>query len=98
MSTQFFFPCFSLAIGLTKPLPDCIVDVESMNIFPVGWCEANGYPLTHLQKTVCECHILMDSFVSEMKTYALSLTFTSSKRKMFKWCKKNGVEFGDING
>uniref|UniRef100_A0A8C1KUY4 Scm-like with four MBT domains protein 2 n=1 Tax=Cyprinus carpio TaxID=7962 RepID=A0A8C1KUY4_CYPCA len=39
--------------GLTKPLPDCIVDVESMNIFPVGWCEANGYPLTHLQKTVC---------------------------------------------
>ncbi|XP_056116427.1 scm-like with four MBT domains protein 2 isoform X1 [Rhinichthys klamathensis goyatoka] len=39
--------------GLTKPLPDCIVDVESMNIFPVGWCEANGYPLTHVQKTVC---------------------------------------------
>uniref|UniRef100_A0A673IW35 SAM domain-containing protein n=1 Tax=Sinocyclocheilus rhinocerous TaxID=307959 RepID=A0A673IW35_9TELE len=41
--------------GLTKPQPDCIVDVESMNIFPVGWCEANGYPLTHLLKTVCEC-------------------------------------------
>ncbi|XP_016418756.1 scm-like with four MBT domains protein 2 [Sinocyclocheilus rhinocerous] len=39
--------------GLTKPLPDCIVDVESMNIFPVGWCEANGCPLTHLLKTVC---------------------------------------------
>lgn len=43
-------------LGLTKPLPDCIVDVESMNIFPVGWCEANGYPLTHLLKTVCESY------------------------------------------
>ncbi|XP_056311487.1 LOW QUALITY PROTEIN: scm-like with four MBT domains protein 2 [Danio aesculapii] len=39
--------------GLTKPLPDCIVDVESMNIFPVGWCEANGYPLTHSLRLVC---------------------------------------------
>lgn len=92
------FPSFSPSIGLTKPLADCIVDVESMNIFPVGWCEANAYPLTHVQKTVCECHILMDSFVSEMETYDLSLTFTSSKRKMFKCCKKNGVEFGNING
>lgn len=58
---------FSLSIGLTNPLPDCIVDVESMDIFPVGWCEANGYPLTHLQKTVCKCQILMES-------YAFSLT------------------------
>uniref|UniRef100_A0A9J8CNT1 Scm like with four mbt domains 2 n=1 Tax=Cyprinus carpio carpio TaxID=630221 RepID=A0A9J8CNT1_CYPCA len=40
--------------GLTKPQPDCIVDVESMSIFPVGWCEANAYPLTHLLKTVCK--------------------------------------------
>lgn len=70
---------FSLSIGLTKPLPDCIVDVESMNIFPVGWCEANGYPLTHLQKTVCECRILMESYVSVTATYAFSLTFTSLK-------------------
>ncbi|XP_078728436.1 scm-like with four MBT domains protein 1 [Lampetra fluviatilis] len=31
--------------GLKNPLPDCIVDVESMDIFPVGWCETNGYPL-----------------------------------------------------
>ncbi|XP_063782885.1 scm-like with four MBT domains protein 2 isoform X2 [Pseudophryne corroboree] len=31
--------------GLQKPLPEYIVDVESMNIFPVGWCEANSYPL-----------------------------------------------------
>ncbi|XP_051977140.1 scm-like with four MBT domains protein 2 isoform X2 [Xyrauchen texanus] len=39
--------------GLTKLLADCIVDVESMDIFPVGWCEANSYPLMPLLKTVC---------------------------------------------
>ncbi|XP_064417309.1 scm-like with four MBT domains protein 2 [Latimeria chalumnae] len=32
--------------GLKNPYPDCIVDVESMDIFPVGWCETNGYSLT----------------------------------------------------
>uniref|UniRef100_A0A672T8B0 Scm like with four mbt domains 2 n=1 Tax=Sinocyclocheilus grahami TaxID=75366 RepID=A0A672T8B0_SINGR len=54
--------------GLTKPQPDCIVDVESMNIFPVGWCEANGYPLTHLLKTVCECQVLMVSYTVGQKS------------------------------
>uniref|UniRef100_A0AAR2JH05 SAM domain-containing protein n=1 Tax=Pygocentrus nattereri TaxID=42514 RepID=A0AAR2JH05_PYGNA len=39
--------------GLSKPLADCIVDVESMDIFPVGWCEANSYPLTAIRKAVC---------------------------------------------
>ncbi|KAG5201346.1 hypothetical protein JEQ12_004109, partial [Ovis aries] len=32
--------------GLQSPAPEFIVDVESMDIFPVGWCEANSYPLT----------------------------------------------------
>uniref|UniRef100_A0AAR2JDE1 SAM domain-containing protein n=1 Tax=Pygocentrus nattereri TaxID=42514 RepID=A0AAR2JDE1_PYGNA len=40
--------------GLSKPLADCIVDVESMDIFPVGWCEANSYPLTAIRKAVCQ--------------------------------------------
>ncbi|XP_075929521.1 scm-like with four MBT domains protein 2 isoform X2 [Petromyzon marinus] len=31
--------------GLQQPQPDCIVDVRSMDIFPVGWSESNGYPL-----------------------------------------------------
>ena len=26
-------------------LPNHIVDVESTDIFPVGWCESNGYTL-----------------------------------------------------
>ncbi|XP_036373708.1 scm-like with four MBT domains protein 2 [Megalops cyprinoides] len=40
--------------GLVKPLPDFIVDVESMDIFPVGWCEANGYQLTPPHRPVCQ--------------------------------------------
>ncbi|XP_066135473.1 scm-like with four MBT domains protein 2 isoform X3 [Saccopteryx bilineata] len=38
--------------GLQAPAPEFIVDVESMDIFPVGWCEANSYPLTTPHKTV----------------------------------------------
>ncbi|XP_018421974.1 PREDICTED: scm-like with four MBT domains protein 2 [Nanorana parkeri] len=32
--------------GLQQPPPEYIIDVESVNIFPVGWCEANSYPLS----------------------------------------------------
>ncbi|KAI4802922.1 hypothetical protein KUCAC02_006490 [Chaenocephalus aceratus] len=40
--------------GVAKPLSECIVDVESMDIFPVGWCEANAYTLTPPFKPVCQ--------------------------------------------
>uniref|UniRef100_A0A8C0ZQM5 Scm-like with four MBT domains protein 1 n=1 Tax=Castor canadensis TaxID=51338 RepID=A0A8C0ZQM5_CASCN len=40
--------------GLQSPVPEVIVDVESMDIFPVGWCEANSYPLTTPHKTVSQ--------------------------------------------
>ncbi|XP_045928224.1 scm-like with four MBT domains protein 2 isoform X1 [Micropterus dolomieu] len=40
--------------GVAKPLSECIVDVESVDIFPVGWCEANAYPLTPPLKPVCQ--------------------------------------------
>ena len=30
---------------LLQMMPNHIVDVESMDIFPVGWCESNNYPL-----------------------------------------------------
>ncbi|XP_077025585.1 scm-like with four MBT domains protein 2 isoform X2 [Tamandua tetradactyla] len=40
--------------GLQTPIPEFIVDVESMDIFPVGWCEANSYPLTTPHKTVSQ--------------------------------------------
>ncbi|XP_010000834.1 PREDICTED: scm-like with four MBT domains protein 2, partial [Chaetura pelagica] len=37
---------------LQMPSPEYIVDVESMDIFPVGWCEANAYNLTPPHKAV----------------------------------------------
>lgn len=40
--------------GPQTPAPEFIVDVESMDIFPVGWCEANSYPLTTPHKTVSQ--------------------------------------------
>ncbi|MGH0139492.1 UNVERIFIED_CONTAM: hypothetical protein FKN15_035769 [Acipenser sinensis] len=41
--------------GLKKPFPEYIVDVESMDIFPVGWCEANGYHLTPPNRVIYAC-------------------------------------------
>lgn len=40
--------------GVAKPLSEHLVDVDSMDIFPVGWCEANAYPLTPPLKPVCQ--------------------------------------------
>ncbi|XP_026638879.1 scm-like with four MBT domains protein 2 isoform X2 [Microtus ochrogaster] len=40
--------------GLQTPIPEVIVDMDSMDIFPVGWCEANFYPLTTPHKIVSE--------------------------------------------
>ncbi|KAM4677733.1 scm-like with four MBT domains protein 2 [Discoglossus pictus] len=38
--------------GSQTPVPEYVVDVESMDIFPVGWCEANSYPLNTPHKAV----------------------------------------------
>ncbi|NXR23021.1 SMBT1 protein, partial [Cinclus mexicanus] len=38
--------------GSKKPVLECIVSVESMNIFPVGWCETNGYQLRPPRKAI----------------------------------------------
>ncbi|NWS25746.1 SMBT1 protein, partial [Polioptila caerulea] len=38
--------------GSKKAVPECIVSVESMNIFPVGWCETNGYQLRPPRKAI----------------------------------------------
>lgn len=34
------------------PVHECIMSVESMNIFPVGWCETNGYQLRPPRRAV----------------------------------------------
>uniref|UniRef100_A0A8C1L7B8 SAM domain-containing protein n=1 Tax=Cyprinus carpio TaxID=7962 RepID=A0A8C1L7B8_CYPCA len=33
--------------GLKQAIPEIIVHTDSMDIFPVSWCETNGYPLLH---------------------------------------------------
>uniref|UniRef100_A0A8D3DRX1 Scm like with four mbt domains 1 n=1 Tax=Scophthalmus maximus TaxID=52904 RepID=A0A8D3DRX1_SCOMX len=33
--------------GLKQPMPEMIVHVDSLDIFPVSWCETNGYPLVY---------------------------------------------------
>ncbi|CAG02030.1 unnamed protein product, partial [Tetraodon nigroviridis] len=33
--------------GLKQPMPELIVHMDSLDIFPVSWCETNGYPLIH---------------------------------------------------
>uniref|UniRef100_A0A8C6VWX4 Scm like with four mbt domains 1 n=1 Tax=Nothobranchius furzeri TaxID=105023 RepID=A0A8C6VWX4_NOTFU len=33
--------------GLKQPMPELIVHMDSLDIFPVSWCETNGYPLVH---------------------------------------------------
>lgn len=33
-------------------VPECIASVESMNIFPIGWCETNGYQLRPPRRAV----------------------------------------------
>ncbi|XP_018589692.1 scm-like with four MBT domains protein 1 isoform X3 [Scleropages formosus] len=36
--------------GLKQIVPELILHVDSMEIFPVSWCETNGYPLQHNHK------------------------------------------------
>lgn len=33
--------------GLKQPMPELIVHMDSLDIFPVSWCETNGYPLIY---------------------------------------------------
>ncbi|KAM9524006.1 scm-like with four MBT domains protein 1 isoform 1-T3 [Salvelinus alpinus] len=33
--------------GLKQAMPDLIAHVDSLDIFPVSWCETNGYPLLY---------------------------------------------------
>uniref|UniRef100_UPI00398F3C06 scm-like with four MBT domains protein 1 n=1 Tax=Pristiophorus japonicus TaxID=55135 RepID=UPI00398F3C06 len=38
--------------GSKEPIPEIIVHAESMEIFPVGWCETNGFPLQAPRKLI----------------------------------------------
>uniref|UniRef100_A0A8C9ZAW4 Scm like with four mbt domains 2 n=1 Tax=Sander lucioperca TaxID=283035 RepID=A0A8C9ZAW4_SANLU len=64
--------------GVAKPLSECIVDVESMDIFPVGWCEANAYPLTPPLKPVCQKQKKI-AVVQPEKQYCCSKIFVNHR-------------------
>ncbi|KAJ8408146.1 hypothetical protein AAFF_G00263740 [Aldrovandia affinis] len=36
--------------GVKQSVPELVVHVRSMDIFPIGWCETNGYSLQHPSK------------------------------------------------
>ncbi|XP_061146220.1 scm-like with four MBT domains protein 1 isoform X1 [Syngnathus typhle] len=40
--------------GLKHPMPELTVHVDSLDIFPVSWCETNGYPLVYPIKPAVE--------------------------------------------
>lgn len=41
--------------GLKQPIPEVITHVDSMDLFPVSWCETNGYPLQFPCKPRGQC-------------------------------------------
>ncbi|KPP78694.1 scm-like with four MBT domains protein 1-like, partial [Scleropages formosus] len=41
--------CFP-PVSVKQPVPDIIVHIDSMDIFPVSWCETNGYSLRYPTK------------------------------------------------
>lgn len=43
----FVLVCVCACAGLKQPMPELIVHVDSLDIFPVSWCETNGYPLVY---------------------------------------------------
>ncbi|XP_064422196.1 scm-like with four MBT domains protein 1 [Latimeria chalumnae] len=85
--------------GSKKPVPECIVHVESMDIFPVGWCETNGYQLRPPRKAIVkrqkkiavvqpEKQILSSNLVSEgLKTQEGNSTDPVLSNGKY-WCPK----------
>ncbi|XP_062852790.1 scm-like with four MBT domains protein 2 [Trichomycterus rosablanca] len=79
--------------GLLKPLSECIVDVESMEIFPVGWCEANSYPLTPLRKPVC--HSQKKIAVVQPEKQSVPLPMDSG---LLDLCQPASINSASVNG
>ncbi|XP_066561192.1 scm-like with four MBT domains protein 2 isoform X1 [Amia ocellicauda] len=80
--------------GLKKPLPEYIVDVESMDIFPVGWCEANGYQLISPHRTVCQ----KQKKIAVVQPEKQLLTSQSVENIPHNLCPNAALETGSTNG
>lgn len=66
--------------------PDHIVDMHSLQIFPVGWCESNHYPLKPPHNYIEICKKL-EMFVKEEKK-ANPLDIPISEPRSSLWCPK----------
>nr|XP_015207925.1 PREDICTED: scm-like with four MBT domains protein 2 isoform X1 [Lepisosteus oculatus]XP_015207926.1 PREDICTED: scm-like with four MBT domains protein 2 isoform X1 [Lepisosteus oculatus]XP_015207927.1 PREDICTED: scm-like with four MBT domains protein 2 isoform X1 [Lepisosteus oculatus] len=80
--------------GLKKPLPEYIVDVESMDIFPVGWCEANGYQLTPPHRPVCQ----KQKKIAVVQPEKQQLTSESLENLPHNLCPSATLDAGATNG
>uniref|UniRef100_A0A8C3SVS1 Scm like with four mbt domains 1 n=1 Tax=Chelydra serpentina TaxID=8475 RepID=A0A8C3SVS1_CHESE len=89
--------------GSKKPVPECIVSVESMNIFPVGWCETNGYHLKPPRRAIGTSSVLFvitssqggDGKILSSRTVHerlknQELNSTDSGKRLVCWVKKVG--------
>ncbi|POI34092.1 hypothetical protein CIB84_002157, partial [Bambusicola thoracicus] len=71
--------------GSKKPIPDCIVSVESMNIFPAGWCETNGYQLRSPRKAIgisCVPFAVANWFNKDGEIFRSKLVHINKRKKI----------------
>ncbi|XP_012231506.1 scm-like with four MBT domains protein 1 isoform X2 [Linepithema humile] len=66
--------------------PDHIVDMHSLQIFPVGWCESNHYPLKPPYDYIEICKKLEMSEKEEKKTNVLDIPISEPRSSL--WCPK----------
>ncbi|KAL6449214.1 hypothetical protein ACFW04_000701 [Cataglyphis niger] len=66
--------------------PDHIVDMHSLQIFPVGWCESNHYPLKSPHNYIEICKKLEMFIKEEKKANPLDIPISEPRSSL--WCPK----------
>lgn len=66
--------------------PDHIVDMHSLQIFPVGWCESNHYPLKPPHNYIEICKKLEMFIKEEKKANPLDIPISEPRSSL--WCPK----------
>ncbi|XP_054010970.1 scm-like with four MBT domains protein 1 isoform X2 [Hylaeus anthracinus] len=66
--------------------PEHIVDMHSLQIFPVGWCESNHYPLKPPKDYVELCKKLQTPPKDEKKSNVLDIPISEPRSSL--WCPK----------
>ncbi|EZA52051.1 Scm-like with four MBT domains protein [Ooceraea biroi] len=66
--------------------PDHVVSMHSLQIFPVGWCESNHYPLKPPHDYIEICKRLETSAKEEKKNNILDIPISEPRSSL--WCPK----------